>query len=73
MHYQSYRRLRELHAVIVVVVETDERRLIKERRVITGDTRAKAKATDMVQLIKNPRFWHALTVYVVFCKFLAIK
>ena len=65
MHYQSYRRLRELHTFMIVVITIDEERPIQERRVITGDTRAKAKATEMVRLIKNPGFWHALAVYVI--------
>lgn len=64
MHYQAYRRLRELRTIFTIVIETDEKRPIKERQVITGDTRAKAKATDMVRLIKNPKFWDALSVYV---------
>ena len=64
MHYQAYRRLRELQAIFVIVIEADEKRSLKERQVITGDTRAKAKATEMVKLIKNPKFWDALSVYV---------
>jgi hypothetical protein len=64
MHYQAYRRLRELRTIFVIVIETDENRPIKERQVITGDARAKAKATEMVNLIKNPKFWDALSVYV---------
>lgn len=62
MHYQAYRRLRELRNVIVTVVEEDERLPVKESRVITGDTRAKEKAKKMVKLIKNSRFWDALSV-----------
>lgn len=65
MHYQAFRRLRELHTVIIMVVEDDEKRPVKERNVITGDTRAKSKATEMVKLIKNPELWNALSVYVV--------
>jgi hypothetical protein len=73
MHYQAYRRLRELHTVIVMVVEADEKKLGKERYVITGDTRAKVKATQMVKLIKNPRFWDALSVYVIIGTFTVIS
>ena len=64
MHYQSYRRLRELHTTILMVVDLDENRPEEQRCVITGDTRAKTKARGMVQLIKDERFWHALAVYV---------
>ena len=53
MHYQCYRRLRELRSIIILVVEVDETRPEQDRRVISGDTRAKAKARDMVQLIGN--------------------
>lgn len=69
MHYQSYRRLGELHAILLVVINTDDNRPIQERRLITGDTRAKAKATAMVGLIKEPGFWHALAVYVIVRRF----
>lgn len=64
MHYQAFRRLGELHTVIVMVVEDDEKRPAKERNIVTGDTRVKAKAAEMIKLIKNPMFWHALSVYV---------
>ena len=62
MHYQSYRRLRELQTVIIMVVDLDENRPEPQRLVITGDTRAKAKAVTMVRVIRDQRFWHALTV-----------
>ena len=64
MHYQAFRRLRELRTVITMVVEADEMRPPKERNVIIGDMRAKAKATEMVKLIRKPEFWDALSVYV---------
>lgn len=65
MHYQAYRRLRELRNMIITVVEEDEKLPIKESKVITGDTRGKEKAKKMVQLIKNARFWDSLSAYVV--------
>ena len=64
MHYQAYRRLRELRNVIAMVVEADERKPAKESLMITGDAKAKEKAKKMVKLIKNTRFWDALCVYV---------
>ena len=65
MHYQAFRRLRELHPVIVTVVNDDEERPVRERNVIVGDARSKAKATEMVKLIRNTKFWEALCVYVI--------
>lgn len=65
MHYQSYQRLGELCAILIIVIEADEDRPISEHRVVVGDTKAKAKVTQMVWLIRNPSFWNALTVYVV--------
>jgi hypothetical protein len=64
MHYLAYQRLRELHTVFVIIVEADEKRPIKDRLVVTGDTKSKVKATAMVKLIKDPKFWDALFVYV---------
>ena len=62
MHYQSYRRLRELQTVIIMVIDLNENRPEPQHLVITGDTRAKAKAVTMVRVIRDQRFWHALTV-----------
>lgn len=64
MHYQAYRRLRDLHDVIVVVVKDDGAKPSNERFIMTGDTRARAKAATMVDLVKNSEFWDALSVYV---------
>ena len=64
-HYQAYSRLLDLHHVLIMVVDTDARRPEKERRVITGDTRAKKKAKDMVTLIRNDVFWRALLRYAI--------
>lgn len=73
MHYQSYRRLRELHTVVIMVVDLDENRHEPQRLVITGDAKAKAKARAMVRLIRDQNFWHALTVYVIIKKPAVIK
>ena len=64
MHYQSFRRLRELHATIVMVIDDDEQKLVNKRCVISGDTETKAKVMGMVKLIRNLDFWNALSVYV---------
>ena len=55
-----------------MVIEDDEKRPVKERGVIAGDARAKAKAKEMVKLIKNPVFWGALSVYVAIRMFVMI-
>ena len=73
MHYQSYRRLGELHTAIFMVIEADEKRPVGERQVITGDTKAKAKAMEMVRLIRNQNFWNALAVYVTISNFVPIE
>ena len=65
MHYQAFWRLGELHDVIIVVVRDNEKKPANDRNLITGNARAKAKATEMVNLIKTPAFWDALSVYVV--------
>ena len=72
MHYQSYRRLRELQSSIALVIEVDEKRPERQRLVITGDSRVKSKAREMVMLIKDQHFWHALAVYVAIEKFVVI-
>ena len=73
MHYQAFRRLGELRDVINVVIRDDERKPVKDRNLITGNTRAKAKAAEMVNLIKTSAFWDALAVYVVTGMLVAIS
>ena len=65
MHYQAFWRLAELHNIIVMVVHDNKKKPVKDRNLATGNARAKAKATEMVDLIKSPAFWDALTVYVI--------
>lgn len=69
-HYLSYSRLMDLRSVLVVVAEMDSRRPEKDRCVVAGDTRAKQKARDMVELIRNDAFWKALLRYGRFFIFL---
>lgn len=64
MHYQAYQRLRELRIWLSAVVEADGKREAKDRCVIAGDARSRTKATAMVELINNSKFWDALSVYV---------
>ena len=65
MYYQAFQRLGELHDVIVMVVHDDEKKPVKDRNLVTGNSRVKAKATEMVDLIKSPPFWDALTTYII--------
>jgi hypothetical protein len=37
----------------------------EDRTVITGDAKAKRTSSQMVTIIKDPLFWHALTRFVV--------
>ena len=62
-HYQAYSRLLDLRSVLVMMVEMDEHQPEKEKCVVTGDAKAKRRATDMVALIKNDTFWRALIQY----------
>ena len=64
MHYQSYQRLREPCAVLIIVIEADEDQPLSECCVVAGDTKARVKAMQMVRLIRDQLFWSALTVYV---------
>ena len=70
MHYQSYWRLRELCVILVIIVEANKDRLYLDHCVVTGDTKARAKATQMVQLIWNLPFWGTLTIYMMAKKLL---
>ena len=62
-HYQSYSRLLDLHLVLVMVIDTDEKQLEKDKCIVTGDSKAKKKAKAMITLVKNDDFWRALLWY----------
>jgi len=59
-HYQAYRRLLMLHATLVAIVSVDATRMEANKKVITGDRKAKEHAHRMVGIIMNPIFWHAI-------------
>ena len=59
-HYLAYTRLLVLRRALIALVEYDPRRPAKEQCVIIGDTKAQAKASTMVDLINDSRFWLAL-------------
>jgi hypothetical protein len=57
-HYLSFRRLLEIRPSLTSIVYSDESR--RESNIITGKGPAKAKAREMVELIKNTEFWKGL-------------
>jgi hypothetical protein len=50
-HYLAYRRLLELKPTLMSVVFADEARRDDQKQIVTGDTKAKAKALDPVVLL----------------------
>lgn len=63
-HYLAYRRLLELHKILLVVVMNDKL-LGRNSRLISGDKKSKARARRMIAVIEDPVFWHALARHVV--------
>ena len=64
-HYMAYRRLLELRPALESVVANDAMQARDEdRTVITGDAKAKRTSSQMVTIIKDPLFWHAITRFV---------
>ena len=59
-HFRAYERLIEIQTHLRAIAYQDETRLNDEKKIITGDTRAKARATEMCNLIKTPVFWVSL-------------
>ena len=73
-HYMAYRRLLELRPALESIIANDAMQSRDEdRTVITGDANAKRKSGQMVEIIRDPLFWHSiarLAVYTffVFCQ-----
>jgi hypothetical protein len=64
-HYVAYQRLLELHPILESVIANDAMQARDEdRTVITGDAKAKCTSHQMVTIVKDPLFWHALTQFV---------
>lgn len=57
----AYKRLLELQPSLSSIVYADDARPPNQKQVVTGDAKAKAKARQMVAIIKDSLFWHALT------------
>lgn len=63
----AYRRLLELRQALESVIASDAMQSRDEdKTVVTGDAKAKQKARQMVRIIKDPLFWHALARLVVY-------
>lgn len=59
-HYMAYRRLLELRPALEIVIANDALKNQDDKVVITGDRKAKTKASKMVAIAKDSLFWHAL-------------
>jgi hypothetical protein len=60
-HYMAYHCLLELYTALVGVIAADEMQADPAKKTfITGDAKARAKAKEMVRIVKDPVFWHAL-------------
>jgi len=59
-HYQAYKRLLELKATLQMLVSAEATRPESKKMIITGDKKAKDHATEMLDVIMNSRFWHAI-------------
>lgn len=60
-HLRAYERLLLLRPHLLGIVIDDEARDDKDKLIITGDAKSKRKSEEMCDLIKNDRFWKALT------------
>lgn len=59
-HYQSYKRLLELHTALVVLVSSEAARPLDKKMIVTGDAKARARSASMLEIIENSNFWHAI-------------
>ncbi|KAF8956006.1 hypothetical protein BDZ97DRAFT_1672403, partial [Flammula alnicola] len=63
-HYVAFRRLLQLYASLQALMYSDISKPESERVLISGDSKAKRKAREMVEIIKNQVFWHNIALYV---------
>lgn len=59
-HFCSYERLVEIQVHLRAIAYQDEAQPNSEKKIITGDAKAKAKASEMCDLIKSSVFWVSL-------------
>lgn len=63
-HYMAYRRLLQLYPTLRSILFADASRPDNLKVLISGDAKARQKAEQMVEIIENPSFWHAIALYV---------
>ncbi|KAI0755920.1 hypothetical protein BC629DRAFT_1296537, partial [Irpex lacteus] len=61
-HFLAYRRLLDLRYPIMAMLNQDSK--LPESQIITGNSKAKAKAREMISYLKDDDFWRALSRYV---------
>lgn len=65
-HYNAYRRLLDLYVPLTRLVNHDAKysgsENERQRILITGNKKAQEKAGAMVKIIRDPIFWHKLTL-----------
>jgi len=59
-HYQAYKCLLELKATLQMLVSAEAAQPESKKMIITGDKKAKDHATEMLNVIMNSTFWHAI-------------
>ena len=62
-HFQAYRRLLELQALLISICSADAARVPVKKQLVTGDAKAKRHARKMISVIMDPLFWHAIARY----------
>ena len=63
-HFLAYRCLLELHWSLEIIVTQEENRSDNEKLIIKGRRDAKEHSREMMKLIQNSVFWHALARFV---------
>ncbi|KAK0421777.1 hypothetical protein EV421DRAFT_1724247, partial [Armillaria borealis] len=61
-HYLAFRRLLDLCQSLVVLIAEDDmaKATLQERKLVTGDAKSWHKAEEMLAIMRDPAFWHAL-------------
>jgi hypothetical protein len=58
----GYRCLLQLQSSLRSLAYGDDDKPEKEKVMVTGDAKAKAKAQEMIEIIHNGVFWHKLAM-----------
>lgn len=59
-HFVAFRRLLALKKDLLAVIYNDNTKAPNDKLIVIGDAKAKAKATKMINIIKNDTFWYAI-------------